>query len=172
MPRHPKWGLVEYAVSFVYYMLFFGIIAGLLRSRFPLELGLFFYFTNDALIERVLRRIGILLVPDSLGATFVEAFVWLTGASILFARWKDSAPAWLSSWFSPSATWSYIAGSALGCVVLVAVSKALVNKVLPWMGIEIARDSRAWALTYGLVSLAVLGLLLSMPAVLNWLGSH
>ena len=83
------WGALEYFVSFVYYMLFFGVIAGLLRSRFPIDLGLFLFFTNDGLIEWGLRKAGIRLVPDSLGSTFVTAFVWVAGASILFAHWKE-----------------------------------------------------------------------------------
>jgi hypothetical protein len=155
-------------------MLFFGLIAGLLRSRFPIDLGLFFFFTNDALIEWVLRKVGIQLVPDSLGGTFVKAFVWMTGASILFTHWKDAAPAWLSSWLLPNAPWSLIAGVALGCAVLAAVSTAVVKRVLPWFRIEIARDSKAWTITQGLVGFAMLGLvflLLSTP-VSDWLGGH
>ena len=170
-----EWGALEYFVSFVYYMLFFGVIAGLLRSRFPIDLGIFLFFTNDGLIEWGLRKVGIRLVPDSLGATFVTAFVWVAGASILFAHWKDSAPAWLSSWLSPDMPWSLIAGAALGCAVLKAVSTTFVRKVLPWGGIKIARDSLAWTITEGLVGFAMLGLLfllLSTPAVSNWLGSH
>jgi hypothetical protein len=115
----------------MFYMLFFGVIGGLLRSRFPIDLGMFFFFTNDGLIEWVLRKVGIRLAPDSLGATFVKAFVWVTGASILFARWKDSAPAWLSSWLPPNVPWSLIAGAALGCAVLKAISTAFVRRVLP-----------------------------------------
>jgi hypothetical protein len=162
----PQWGAVEYLVSFVFYMLFFGVIAGLLRSRFPIDLGMFLFFTNDGLIEWVLRKVGIRLVPDSLGATFVKAFLWVTGASILFAHWKDSAPAWLSSWLPPDMPWSFIAGAALGWAVLAAISTAFVRRVLPWVGIEIARDSLAWTITEGLVGSATLGLLfliLSMP---------
>ncbi len=168
-----EWGVLEYGVSFICYMLFFGVIAGLLRPRFPVDLGLFFFFTNDKLIERVLSGVGMRLVPDSLGATFVEAFVWVTGVSILFAHWKDSAPVWLSSWLPPNAPWSLIASAAVGCAVLMVISKAVVSKVLPWVGIEIARDSRAWTITQGLVSLAVLALLsllLSTAAVSDWLG--
>jgi hypothetical protein len=170
-----QWGVLEYFVSFVIYMLFFGVIAGLLRSRFPIGLGMFLFFTNDGLIEWVLRKVGIRLVPDSLGATFVKAFVWVTGASILFAHWKDSAPAWLSSWLPPDVPWSAIAGAALGCAVLNAISTALIRRVLPWAGIDIARDSLAWTITEGLVGFATLGLLfllLSTPAVSDWLGSH
>ena len=157
------WGALEYFVSFVYYMLFFGIIAGLLRSRFPIDLGLFLFFTNDGLIEWGIRKVGIRLVPDSLGA------------SILFAQWKDSAPAWLSSWLSPNMPWSLIAGAALGCAVLKAISTAFVRKVLPWGGIKIARDSLVSTTMEGLVGFAMLGLLLlllSTPAVSDWLGGH
>ena len=170
-----EWGALEYLVSFVFYMLFFGVIAGLSRSRFPIHLGLFLYFTNDGLIEWALRKVGIRLVPDSLGATFVTAFVWVAGASILFAHWQDSAPAWLSSWVAPNMPWSIMAGVALGCAVLKAVSTAFVRKVLPWGGIKITSDSLAWTITEGVVGFAMLGLLfllLSTPAVSNWLGSH
>jgi hypothetical protein len=169
------WGAVEYLVSFVYYMLFFGVIAGLVRSRFPIDLGLFLFFTNDGLIEWGLRKLGIRLVPESLGSTFVTAFVWVAGASILFAHWKDSAPAWLSSWLSPDMPWSLIAGVALGCAVLKAVSTAFVRRVPPWVGIRITSDSLAWTITEGLVGVAMLGLLfllLSTPVVSNWLGGH
>ena len=168
-------GTLEYLVSFVFYMLFFGVIAGLLRSRFPIDLGIFLFFTNDGLIEWALRKVGIRLVPDSLGATFVTAFVWVAAASILFAHWQDSAPAWLSSWLPPNLSWSAIAGAALGCAVLKAISTAFVRRVLPWAGIKIARDSLAWTITEGLVGFAMLGLLLlllSTPVVSNWLGSH
>jgi hypothetical protein len=175
--RSPRaqWGALEYVVSFMLYMLFFGVIAGLLRSRFPIDLGMFFFFTNDGLIEWVLRKVGIRLVPDSLGATFVKAFVWVAGASILFAHWKDSAPAWLSTWLPPNVAWSVIAGAALGCAVLKAISTAFVRRVLPWVGIEIARDSLAWTITEGLLGFAMLGLLflfLSTPVVSDWLGGH
>ena len=156
-PRR-QWSALDYVVSFVFYMLLFGVIAGLLRSRFPIDLGMFFFFTNEGLIEWVLRKVGIRLVPGSLGETFVMAFVWVTGASILFAHWKDSAPAWLS-WLPPNAPWSLIAGAALGCAVLKAMSTAFVRRVLPWVGIEIARDSLAWTITEGLVGFAMLGLL-------------
>ena len=175
--RSPRsqWGALEYVVSFMLYMLFFGVIAGLLRSRFPIDLGMFFFFTNDGLIGWVLRKVGIRLVPDSLGATFVKAFVWVAGASILFAHWKHSALAWMSSWLPPNVHWSVIAGAALGCAVLKAISTAFVRRVLPWFGIEIARDSLAWTITEGLVGFAMLGLLfllLSTPAVSDWLAGY
>jgi hypothetical protein len=173
--HHPPWGALEYFVSFMFYMLFFGVIAGLLRSWFPIGLGMFFFFTNDGLIEWVLHKVGIRLVPDSLGATFVKAFVWVTGASILVAHWKASAPTWLSSWLPPDMPWSVIAGVAVGCAVLNAISTTFIRRVLPWVGIEIARDSPTWTMIEGLVGfamLALLFLLLSTPAVSDWLGGH
>jgi hypothetical protein len=136
---------------------------------------MFFFFTNDELIERVLHKVGIRLVPDSLGATFVKAFVWVAGASILFALWKASAPAWLSSWLPPDMPWSFVAGAALAGAVLNAISTAFVRRVLPWVGIETARGTLAWTIIQGLVGFAMLGLLvllLSTPVVSDWLGGH
>jgi hypothetical protein len=173
--RRPQWGALEYFVSFIYYMVFFGIIAGVSRSRFPIDLGIFLFFTNDGLIEWALHKVGIRLVADSLGATFVKAFVWVTGASILFTVWKASAPAWLSSWLPPDMAWSAIAGAALGCAVLNAIATGFVRRVLPWVGIKIVRDSLAWTIIEGLVGFAMLGLLflfLSTPLVSDWLEGH
>ena len=173
-PRSQR-GALDYVASFVSYMLFFGVIAGLLRSRFPIDLGMFFFFTNEGLIEWVLRKVGIRLVPGSLGATFVEAFVWIASATILLGHWKESAPAWLSSWLPPNGAWSLIAGVALGCAVLKAISTALVRGALRWGGIEIARDSLAWTITEGLATFAMLGLLfllLATPEISSWLGGH
>lgn len=169
-----QWGLAEYFVSFVFYMLFFGVIAAVMGSRFPIGLGLFLFFTNDGLIEWALRKVGIRLVPDSLGETFVMAFVWVTGVSILFTSWRDSVPAWLSSWSLADVPWSVIAGVALGCAALKAASTAFVRTALPWVGIKIARDSLAWTITEGLMgfaTLALLLLLLSLPMFSNSL-SH
>src|SRR5262249_54858084 len=86
LERSPRlhWGILHDVVSFVLTMVLFGVISGMLRLRFPIDLGLFLFLTDRDLIERTLRRVGIELVPDTLGATFVEAFVWVTGASILF----------------------------------------------------------------------------------------
>jgi hypothetical protein len=101
--------------------------------------------------------------------------VWVTGASILFAHWKASAPAWLSSWLPPDMPWPSIAGAALGCAVLNAISTAFIRRVLPWIGIEIDRDSPTWTLIEGLIGFAMLGLLfllLSTPAISDWLAAH
>jgi hypothetical protein len=157
--RRSQWGALEYVVSFVFYMLFFGLIAAFLRSRFPIDLGLFLFFTNDELMEWALRKVGIRLVPESLGATFISAFVWVTGASILLVRWSASAPAWLSSIVPPNPPpWHFISGAALGCALLAAISTAVVGKLLPWAGIKIAPGSVPWKITGGLVGFGILGL--------------
>jgi hypothetical protein len=56
--RRPEWGTLEYFVSFVFYMLFFGVIAGLSRSLFPIGLGMFF-FTNEWLHEHLCERVDM-----------------------------------------------------------------------------------------------------------------
>jgi hypothetical protein len=124
--------------------------------------------------QSMLRRLYPVWPRSASFCRTVKAFVWATGASILFAHWQGSAPAWLSSWLLPNVPWSLIAGAALGCAVLEAISTALVRRVLPWVGIEIARDSLAWTITEGLVGFAMLALLflLSTPAVSDWLGGH
>jgi len=172
--RPSQWGALEHVVSFVFYMLFFGFIAALLRSRFPIELGLFFFFTNGELIEWALRKVGIRLVPESLGASFISAFVWLAGASILLARWQGSAPAWLSSIVLPNPAWYQVAGVALGCAVLAVSSTAAVRKVLPQIGIEIAPGSLTWEMTRGLIGFAILGLLVLLGFVMasDWPAGH
>ena len=68
--------------------------------------------------------------------------------------------------------WSWLVHDSSGLAV---VSTAVVRRVLPWFGIEIARGSRAWTITEGLVGFAILGLgflLLSTPMVSGWIGSH
>jgi hypothetical protein len=59
--------------------------------------------------------------------------------------------------------------------VLKVISTTFVRRVLPWAGIEIARDGLAWTMTEGLVGFAMLGLLfyfLSTSATMEWLGGH
>jgi hypothetical protein len=167
--QRSQWGAVQYFVSFLFYMLVFGLIAAVLRTRFPLELGLFFFFTNDDLTEWALRKLGIRLVPESFGANFISAFVWVTGASILFARWKGTAPVWLSS-LGPAnpPSWYVIAGVALGCAVLMAVSAAVVRNLLPRVGIEIAPGSVTWEITRGLIGFAILVLLDLLGHTIGW----
>jgi hypothetical protein len=94
-----------------------------------------------------LRKVGIQLVPDSLGEAVVSAFVWVSGLSILFTHWKNAAPAWLTLWLRADAPWSLVGVAALGCAVLTAISTAVVTRALPWFGIEINRESLAWTIT-------------------------
>jgi len=161
-----EWGIVEYFVSFIFHVLFFGLIAGLLRTRFPLDLGLFIFFTSERMTDWALRKVGIRLVPDSLGETFVHSFVWVTGASILLTHWRAAAPAWLVPLGLVDPPWSMLVAMAVGCALLTAVSTAVVRRVLPWFGIRLARDSLAWTITYGLVGFAILGLVLLILAAL------
>ncbi|MCP3476272.1 hypothetical protein NLM33_39320 [Bradyrhizobium sp. CCGUVB1N3] len=147
-------------MSLIFHVLFFGLIAGLLRTRFPLDLGLLIFFTNEGMTDWALRKVGIRLVPDSLGETFVHFFVWMTGASILLTHWKAAAPAWLVPLGLVDPPWSTIIGVAVGCAVLTAISTTVVRRVLPWFGIKLARDSLAWTITHGLVGFGILGVVL------------
>ncbi|WP_051389840.1 hypothetical protein [Bradyrhizobium sp. Ec3.3] len=165
-PSGSEWAAPEYFVSFIFHVLFFGLIAGLLRTRFPLDLGLFIFFTSERMTEWALRKVGIRLVPDSLGETFVHSFVWGTGASILLTHWRAAAPAWLVPLGLVDPPWSMLVAMAVGCALLTAVSTAVVRRVLPWFGIRLARDSLAWTITYGLVGFAILGLVLLILAAL------
>jgi hypothetical protein len=157
--RRFQWGLLEYAAWLFYYMLFFGLIAALAGSRFPIELGLFFFFTNDELIAWTLRKVGIRLVPESLGATFIGAVMWMTGVSILLTRWQDFGPAWLASIVLPNPSWPVIAGVALGCTVLAAVATTVVRRLLPWTWISIVPGGVAAEIIRTLIVFGILGLL-------------
>lgn len=157
------------------YALFFGLIGGLFSSSFPIGLGIFLFFTDDDLLEWVLRKAGIRLVPDSLGAHFARAFVFLTAMWTLLAYWRASAPAWLASWISPHASWSLIGGTALTCAVLSVTAAALTRRLLPRIGIAIPPGSLAWTTAEALIGFGVLGLLalaLSTSPVSDWLAAH
>ena len=95
------------------------------------------------------------LVPDTLGPEFIKAFVFLLGLWALLVSWKF-APAWLLPWVPPSASWYLIAGGALFCAVLKIISVAVVRKLLPQFGIEIAPGRQNWAI------LVVLGMLIGL----------
>ena len=146
-------GVVEHAVRLMFSMIFFGVIGLWFSSWFPVALGLFFFFTNDEFIEWVLQKVGIRLVPDTLGPEFIKAFVFFTGLWALLIYWKDSAPAWL---LPPNASWPLVAGAALFCAALKVVSVAVVKKMLPQFGIEIAPGRQSWAI------LVVLGMLIGL----------
>jgi hypothetical protein len=141
------------------YAIFFGFIGGLSMSSFPVGLGIFLFFTDDDLLEWALRKAGIRLLPDSLGAHFIKAFVFLTVTWTLLAYWRASAPAWLSTWIPPYASWSLIGATALACALLNVTAAAVTRKLLPRRGIAIARGSLAWTAIEALIGFAVLGLL-------------
>jgi hypothetical protein len=131
-----------------------GFVGFLFSSWFPNAVGLFLFLTDDDLVEWLLQKVGIRLVPDTLGPEFIKAFVFLFGLWTLLVAWKDSAPAWLLPWTPPNASWYLIAGGALFCAVLKVVSVAIVKRLLPMFGIEIAPGRQSWAI------LLVLGLLI------------
>ena len=141
---------------FMVYMLFFGAIGALFSSSFPIKLGAFLFFTDDDFIEWVLESVGIRLVPDSLGRTFIKTFVFLIAWFIIVASWRESAPEWLSSWIPPGApAWSVAAGAALLIAVLSTASKAIITNLLP----EITSPSLTWTITRALIALALFGML-------------
>jgi hypothetical protein len=165
-------------VHFIFYMAFFGLIGAFFSSGFPIGLGLFLFFTNDEFIEWVLQKIGIRLVPHTLGSTFIRAFVFFTGLWALLAHWKESVPQWLSPWIPPAASWSLIGGVALFVAVATTISAAVVRQLLPRVGIEITPTRLGWAITEALIGLGMLGmlgmlaLLASTSMVSDWLGGH
>jgi hypothetical protein len=154
-PSRP-WGGREFVTHFIFLMVVFGLIGFFFSSWFPSALGLFLFFTNDDFIEWLLQKIGIRLVPDTLGPEFIKAFVFLFGLWTLLVAWKDSAPAWLLPRIPPSDSWYIIGGGALFCAVLKIISVAVVRKLLPQFGIEIAPGRQNLAI------LVVLGMLIGL----------
>jgi hypothetical protein len=168
-------GGIEFVVRFIFDMVFFGLIGAFFSSWFPIGLGLFLFFTNDEFIEWVLQKIGIRLVPHTLGSTFIRAFVFFTGLGALLAYWKESVPEWLSPWMPPTASWSLIGGVALLVAVATTISTAVIRKLLPRLGIEITPTGLGWATIEALIGLGMLGmlaLLASTSMVSDWLGGH
>ena len=158
-PSRP-WGGSDFVTHFVFLMVVFGLIGFFFSSWFPMALGLFLFFTDDDFIEWLLQKVGIRLVPDTLGAEFIKAFVFLFGLWTLLVSWKDSAPAWLLPWVPPSASWYVIGAGALLCAVLKIISVAVVRKLLPQFGIEIAPGRQSLAI------LGVLGVLIGLVLLL------
>jgi hypothetical protein len=155
----------EFVSHFILYMVFSGVIGFLLSSWFPVALGLFLFFTDGAFIEWVLGKIGIRLVPDTLGSEFTKAFVFFSGSWILLAFWRESAPEWLLPWLPLSASWYFIAGAALGCGMLQVFSVAVVRNLLPRVGIEITPDRQNWAI------LVVLGMLIGLIVLAGFIST-
>jgi hypothetical protein len=151
-----QWGVTDYVVHFISLMLLFGVIGFLFSSWFPIALGLFLFVTDDGFLQWVFWKVGIQLVPDTLGPEFIKAFVFLFGLWTLLAYWSDSAPAWLLPWIPPTASWYFIGGAAFGCAVLKIISVAVVRRLLPRVGIEITPGRQGWAI------LVVLGMLIGL----------
>ena len=155
-----SWGGRDFVSHFIFLMVVSGLIGFFISSWFPVAVGLFLFFTDDDFIEWVLQKVGIRLVPDTLGPEFIKAFVFLLGLWILLVSWKDSAPAWLLPWIPASASWYIIAGAALFCAVLKIIAVAVVKKLLPQFGIEIAPGRQNLAI------LVVLGVLIGLVLVI------
>jgi hypothetical protein len=156
-------------------MLLFGVIGALVSSRFPIGLGLLLFFSDDEFVEWVLRKLGIRLVPDTLGGEFIKCLAFMAGWAALLFYWKDSAPAWLISGAAPHPLWPVVAGTALVCAVAKLLSAAIVRKGLPWAGIAIAPGGFVSGGAELLVLSAVLGLLVllvSFTSIPDWLGNH
>jgi len=165
-----EWRSTKYVVQFIGCMTFWGFIGLLSSSSFPIGVGLFFFFTDDAFIEWVLQKIGIRFVPDTFGPEFIKALVFLFGVWVLLAHWKDSVPKWLSAWLPPDGAWSAVALAALTCAVLKTTSAAVIRKLLPKFGIEIAPGRQDLAIL-GLMGVGV-ALLTFVPMLAAWSGGH
>jgi hypothetical protein len=148
--NHPplrEWPSIKYVSRFIGCMMFWGLVALVSSSSFPLALGLFFFCTDEAFVAWVLERIGIRLVPETLGPELINASVFLIGVWILLAHWKDAAPKWLLSWLpTADVSWSTLGLAALACAALKTASTAVIKKLLPRLGIAIASDRQDWAI--------------------------
>ncbi|MDB5600069.1 MAG: hypothetical protein JWN71_2113 [Xanthobacteraceae bacterium] len=158
--------------KFILYALVFGVVSAVLSSKLPVAIGAILFVSNDDFIAWVLRKVGIQLVPDSLGANFISACVFLTTAWVLLAYCRESLPASLSSAVPASFSWAMVGVGALGCAALAFVATAA-TRLLPRVGIHVRPDSVAGALTRGVIGFSILGLLylvLSTPMASAWLG--
>ncbi|QPF88688.1 hypothetical protein [Bradyrhizobium commune] len=165
--------VMEYVVDFAFRMILFGLIGLVFQSRFPLCLGLFFFFTDGEFIEWVLRKSGIRFEPDAIGPDIVRCFVSWFGWGTLLASWKSSAPQWLMSWMPPGTSWSFIAVSSLLLAIVDAVAATIMRRALPWFGLKIGRDSLAWTPIQFLVFVGLLAPLIlfdySTSTITRWL---
>jgi hypothetical protein len=164
LQQAPQRSVGYYLSRFIAYLMIFGVIALFVGSRFPLDLGVFLFVTDDDFIVWALGKIGIRLVPDTIGTNFVRFFVWLIGLAVLLAVWSASAPAWLSSWLPaqpPAGSWWWaLAGLAAIIAVIETAATAIIKRLLPWLGI--ARGSLRWTLAEGAIRLVVLGAVIGL----------
>ena len=162
----------DFITLFIGHVMLFGLVGLLLRSWLPVGFGLLLSFPADEFVEWAFRKIGIRFVPDALGPMFIKALVFMTGWAALMVYWKQFAPAWLSSWMPPDASWSTIAAMALGAAVLTTVSASLVKRLLPRAGIAMAPGTLRWTTIEFVVALAMLGLVACAVMVGDWIAAH
>ena len=156
-PSGPGFG--EFAGRLIATLVFSGLIGSLVSSRFPTDLGLFLFFTNDDFIEWVFRKFGVRFAPDGLGPELIKCLAFMTAWTVLLARWTDAAPAWLSSWLGPAQPWSPVAGAALFGLAGVLLAALVGRRLRPRLGIEIAQHGLASALLVGVILLGMLAFL-------------
>lgn len=178
-PQTSQRSVGYYVSRFIAYLMIFGVVALFVGSRFPIDLGMFLFFTDDEFIVWALGKIGIRLIPDTLGTNFIRFFVWLIGLAVLLWVWSASAPAWLSSWLPsqpPAGSWWWALAAVAAIIAVVdTAATAAVKRLLPWLGI--ARDSLRWTLADGTIRLLVLGAVIGVMYLLgsasllpNWFG--
>ncbi|WP_245305371.1 MULTISPECIES: hypothetical protein [unclassified Bradyrhizobium] len=166
-------GAKEYVAHFIARMILFGLIGLVFQSRFPLYLGAFFFLTDGAFVEWVLRKAGIRFEPDAIGPDLVRCFVSWFGWGTLLASWKASAPVWLMPWMPPNGSWSFIGATALMLASVEAIASVIMRRVLPWFGLRIRPDSLVWTPIQLLVGLGLLAPLIlfdySTSTITRWL---
>ena len=163
-------GLSHYLAKLIVYAMVFGMVGVVTSSRLPLVIGTILFLSNDELIAWMLSKVGIRLVPDSLGANFISAFVFLTAAWVLLSYSRESLPAWLSEAVPANFSWALAGGGALGCAALAFVTTAAA-RLLPCVGIHIRSDGLTGVIAQGLIGFGILGLLylvLSTPTIAAW----
>jgi hypothetical protein len=141
----------------------FGIIGIVFWSWFPLALGWFFFFTDERFIEWALGKVGVRLVPDTIGSQAVRTFVFLAGLGALCAKWKDSVPALLAPWVPIDASWLQMGTAAVAIAVLTFSSARVTKRILPRIGIAHPNDTITLAIE-GLLVLTFLALVYAASA--------
>jgi hypothetical protein len=148
----------EYVADFIGRMMLFGLIGLVFQSRFPLCLGVFFFFSDGEFVEWVLRKLGIRLEPDTVGSDAIKSLPFFFGWAALLAYWKDTLPAWLVPSMPATMSLSFLVGTAFEIAAIVAASAAVMRRVLPWVGLDIRPNSLAWTTIQILVCLGFLAL--------------
>ncbi len=125
------------------------------------------FFTDGQFIEWALGQVGIRIVPDTLGSQFIRTFVFLVGLGLLFAKWKDSMPAWLTPWLPFDASWPQLGAIAVAIALLALISARVTKSLLLRLGIERAPGTLTFAID-SLIVLALLTPVFAAPAILRW----